>query len=290
MESSDSKKIYNFLTFDIEEWYSLLINQKDCSIFESPKIKIESKIDIIIDICNEYNVKSTCFVLGRLAENKPNIVKKLSDNGHEIASHSYNHDLVYSMKPSEFKKDLIKSKNILEDITGKKVTGYRAPCWSINEDCIEWYYKILEEIDIEYSSSIYPAKTYLYGIKGFPKKIHYPIIKGREINVLEIPSSTINVLGMSIGFSGGFFLRFLPTWFINKIIYQKNKKNENVVIYAHPREFGKGQPRLPMSFAEGLINYYNIYKTEKKIKKIISSNIASFKRIDEYLISKGFCL
>ncbi|MCF8298854.1 MAG: polysaccharide deacetylase family protein [Saprospiraceae bacterium] len=266
----------NFLTFDIEEWYNANFNSLDSSQFENKASNLESNVDTLIDICAEYNVKSTCFVLGKLAETKPQIIKKLHNAGHEIACHSYNHKLIYEMTSNEFDKDLKKANSLLENLIGEKVIGFRAPSWSVNEKILEWFYDVLGENGIKYSSSVYPAKTYLYGLPNFPSKIHFPVVNGITKSVIEIPQSLINVLGKTIGFSGGFFLRVFPAWFINKNISKLNKKGNSVFIYLHPHEIDNNLPKANMSKKESLIFYWNIKNTEKKIRALLEQPAYSF--------------
>ena len=121
-----------FITFDIEEWCHANFN----SLKEIPKTTendLDKEVDIMIDMCEEHNMKSTCFILGVVAEKYPQIVKKIYNAGHEVASHGYDHKLVYNMTPEEFNNDISKSCKLLEDITGEKIKGYRAPSWSVKK-------------------------------------------------------------------------------------------------------------------------------------------------------------
>lgn len=273
--------ICNFLTFDIEEYYHAELiarNIKNTGLLET---NIDENIKQIISICNENNVKSTCFVVGSLAEKKPSIIKKLFDAGHEIASHGYSHKLVYSMTPDEFETDLKKSIHILEDITGSKVKGYRAPSWSINEDCIDWYYDVLKKNGLLYSSSVFPGKNFLYGIKNAPREIH--IAKN---GIVEIPQATINVFGKRLGFAGGVYLRLFPLFYINNCIKNFNKNNKSVFIYAHPYEIEGYIPKIKMPMLSRIIQYYNLNGGAKKIKSLIKVNSKSFIKIEDFIIKK----
>ncbi len=261
--------IQNFLTFDIEEWYNANFKSLDLNQFSNQTSNLESNVDKLIDICNEYDVKSTFFVLGKLAQEKPQIIKKIHDAGHEIACHSFNHKLIYEMTSKEFDEDLKKASSVLENLIGEKVIGFRAPSWSVNEKILEWFYDVLHDNGFLYSSSVYPAKTYLYGLPDFPSNVHFPVIDGKVKSVLEIPQSLINILGKNVGFSGGFFLRFFPAWFINKNISKKNNKGNNVFIYLHPHEVDINIPKVNLSKKEKLIFYWNIKNTEKKFRKIL---------------------
>jgi len=274
---------HNFLTFDIEEWFSANFSSLDLSQFQNRESNVEFNIDKLINLCAEYNVKSTCFILGKLAQDKPQIVKKLHNAGHEIACHSYNHKLIYEMTSKEFDEDTKKACSVLENLIGEKVVGYRAPSWSVNEKNLEWFYDILYENGIKYSSSVYPAKTYLYGLPNFPPYIHYPVINGETKNVVEIPQSLINVFGKPVGFSGGFFLRVFPAWFINRNISRLNKIGNSVFIYLHPHEIDVDIPKVNLSKKESLIFYWNIKNTEKKFRKIIEEQQSSFVDIKSFI-------
>jgi len=279
----NNKSTYNFLTFDIEEWFHanfLGVNLEDYSELSTD---LEKNVDRLIAVCAEINVYSTCFILGSVAENKPQIVKKLYMAGHEIASHGYNHKLVYTMTGDEFRKDLQKSCTIIENITGEKVLGYRAPSWSVKKENLPWFYTILEEAGLKYSSSVYPAHTFLYGIPCFTRKVHYPVINGKKINVLEMPVPVVSLLGKYLGFSGGFYLRFLPVWFINRTIRNFNYKSEPVFIYLHPREIDVKQPKLKLPVFEDFIHYWGINSCEKKLRKILISLSGKIVRIRDSL-------
>lgn len=274
----------NFLTFDVEEWYHANYNSVTTEEFRGSKTNLESNINKIIQICDKYSVKSTCFILGDLAYEKPNLIKKLYDNGHEIASHSNSHKLVYNMTPNEFKEDLRVSCDRLEQIIGKKIIGYRAPSWSVKEENIEWFYDILHEQGIKYSSSIYPSYTYLYGIPNFPTKPLFPKINGKESEILEIPQSLVSLGNKKIGFAGGFYLRFFPKWFIESVIKKKNKNGESVFLYLHPREIEPDTEsmNLKLDFPENIIHYYGLKKCSNKLENLINSFSKSFITMEEY--------
>jgi len=272
----------NFLTFDIEEWYHANYDGLFIDQYKDSSTQLELNIDKIIDLCSAYNVKSTCFVLGELADSKPQIVRKLYQSGHEIASHSYAHRLVYTMSPSEFKEDLRKSCDVLEQITGEKVLGFRAPSWSVRKENLKWFYEILAEQGIIYSSSVYPAYTYLYGISDFPQEIHFPIIQEQKIKILEIPQSVIGIREKNIGFAGGFYLRFFPIWFINMAIKSKNRNEHPVFIYLHPREIDINQPKLEIKGIERFIHYHGISSCYQKLEKLLHEFSSTFIRMDQF--------
>jgi peptidoglycan-N-acetylglucosamine deacetylase len=260
----------NFLTFDIEEWYHAnyrLMNDEQARSHVKGT-DLQANVKRLMDICDSFNIQSTCFVLGSLAVDKPHIVRQISAKGHEIASHGYLHKLVYTISKEEFRADIRKSKRALEDITGQVVIGYRAPSWSIKRRDLDWFYDILGEEGYLYSSSVYPAYTYLYGIPGFPSHPHFPRVNGEIKEVFEIPCPVTRVLGKRIGFSGGFFLRFFPKWYILYNIEKVNKAGRPVFIYLHPREISSDQPSIRLNCLDSFVFYYNVKNTERKLIEI----------------------
>jgi len=182
---------YLIITIDIEDW---------------PQSTWEHSLDIteraayntnrILEILNQYNHKVTMFVLGKFAQLYPEIVKRISSNGHEVASHGYGHVEVFKQSPTEFRCDVIRSKDILEDILGKPVIGYRAPDYSITTREL-WALDILAELGFEYDSSIFPSDFTRYGIPDwppYPTRINLP--SGRTI--VEFPFSIIKLFKMNI--------------------------------------------------------------------------------------------
>ena len=278
-----NKNIYNFLTFDIEEWFHANFSGVDFKDYSGLSTNLEENVDRLIDVCADKGVYSTCFILGSVAKKKPQIVKKLHKAGHEIASHGFDHKLVYNMTRDKFKDDLKRSCDVLEDITGEKVLGFRAPCWSIKKENFPWYYSVLEEAGLRYSSSVYPAHTFLYGIPDFPKKVHYPKVDGKVTKILEIPVPVMNLFGKDLGFSGGFYLRLLPTWFIKQVMRNRNQKGEPIFIYLHPREIDIKQPKLKLPLLENFIYYWGIGFCEKKLRQVIKPFSKNIIRIKDFL-------
>jgi polysaccharide deacetylase family protein (PEP-CTERM system associated) len=273
----------NFLTIDIEEWYHANYRLLNDEVTRS-KVNgtdLQGNVEKLMGVCDSFNIKSTCFVLGGLAVEKPHIVRQISAKGHEIASHGYLHKLVYTISKEEFRADIRKSKRVLEDITGQAVIGYRAPSWSIKRRDLDWFYDILGEEGYSYSSSVYPAYTYLYGIPGFPRYPHFPRINGEIKEVYEIPCPVTRVLGKWIGFSGGFFLRFFPLWFIQYNIRKHNGIGRPVFIYLHPREISVEQPRINLNCLDSFVFYYNVKNTEKKLIRIIKGQ--NFTPLRDYI-------
>ena len=202
-------------------------------------------------------------------------MRKISDSGHEIASHGYSHELIYNQNRNEFLEETKKSKNLIEDIIGNEVIGYRASNWSIIHKSL-WALDILQDIGFKYDSSIYPTKNYLYGIPSAPVNPYF-----HSNGLLEIPPTVFKALGHKVPFSGGFFLRAMPSTIVRFFLKKINLNGHSVVFYIHPWELDELQPKnLNIQIKNKIIHYYNIKKTEKKLRKVFEySDFTNIKKM-----------
>ena len=228
----------NIISIDLEDWFHIMDNNSTKSIQEwvTYPTRIEIELNKILLTLADSNKKATLFCLGWIAGKYPELIKRISAQGHEIASHSMMHQLVYEQTPELFKEDLFNSINLLEDITGKKVRIYRAPGFSITEKT-PWAFDALIEAGIEIDCSIFPAER---GHGGFPsiKRAEPFLIERNNCRIKEFPINTKKILGQNIIFSGGGYFRLLPY----KMIKSFTSESEYVMTYFHPRDFDPDQP------------------------------------------------
>jgi polysaccharide deacetylase family protein (PEP-CTERM system associated) len=255
----------NFLTFDIEEWYHVNYRGIDSSGYREQPTNLEPLVDRLIDICGQYGIRTTCFILGVVGTRTPSVVKKLHAHGHEIASHGSAHASVHPMTPEEFCADVKLSCDILENLTGDKVIGFRAPSFSVKEETLPWFYPALESLGMRYSSSVFPGQTFLYGIPDFPEYVHYPVANGVKQKVLEFPMPCLKFMGKHMGL----YFRLFPAWMIRRKILTDNRRGRPVILYLHPREIDVDQPRLPLHGFEKLIHYWGIRGCEAKLRAVV---------------------
>ena len=228
------------LTFDIEEWFHILDHEstKNESSWNKYEKRLEKNMDRIFQLLANNNKRATFFCLGWVAKNFPKVIKKIDDLGYEIGSHSNLHTLAYNQTRGEFKKDLEKSINTIEDITGKKVKYYRAPGFSLKEEN-KWVFDELINQGIEIDCSIFPASRSHGGFEKFPSKSPVLVsVKGR--NIKEFPINTFSLVGKNLIFSGGGYFRLIPYPLI-KIL---TKRSRYVMTYFHPRDFDFNQPMI----------------------------------------------
>jgi polysaccharide deacetylase family protein (PEP-CTERM system associated) len=282
MKSSARVYTPNFVTFDVEEWFMGNYPGLDWTPYIGSPSRIDYQVEQLILLCAERKIRATCFVVGSLAREKPHLVRALSDAGHEIASHSYAHQLVYGMTPEQFREDLRRSIDVLQNIVGRPVQGFRAPSWSVKKDMLHWYYATLEEAGLRYSSSVFPGHTYLYGIDGFPQHIHRPTVGGRTTSIVEIPQRLIRVFGRNLGFAGGFYLRFFPSWFILHHIKRFNRKQIPLFLYLHPREIDPHTPKLPLEGIDRIIHNWGVSSCKRKFLRVLDGIEQPFETLADY--------
>jgi len=256
----------NILTFDIEEWFHIVDvpSARTEEQWEKLETRIYQNMDRILDLLEEKKQKATFFCLGWIGKKYPEVIKKIDQYGHEIASHSNLHKPIFSMTPEEFKNDTEISIKILEDITGKKVRIYRAPSFSIKEEN-KWAFEILLELGITIDASIFPAKRAHGGFETFgeahPCKID---INGKRIK--EFPINVISLFKKNIIFSGGGYFRLLPYTLIKILM----RKSNYVMTYFHPRDFDPDQPVLDgCTGLRKFKSYYGLDKSFSKLEKLL---------------------
>jgi polysaccharide deacetylase family protein (PEP-CTERM system associated) len=265
-----NQPIINGLTIDVEDYFMVsafenVVKFEDWHSFES---RIEMNTYKILELLDEYRAKATFFVLGWVAEHHPNIVRDIHSSGHEVSSHGYKHRLVYNLPPEQFREDVRKSKQILEDITGEPVIGFRAASYSIVGETL-WALDILIEEGFLYDSSIFPVHHDRY---GFPEAYRFPhIIKRNKGIIIEFPPTTYQVLGVNIPIAGGGYLRLFPIQFIRAAIRRINENEKNpVILYFHPWEIDVEQPRLNGRRLSKIRHYININSTMPKLETLLS--------------------
>ena len=262
--SRQEQAVSNILTFDVEEWFHANYQAVNPDSFRGQGSNFRQQMETILHLCSGSGAKATFFVLGCIGEDYPDIVREIVSQGHEVACHGYSHQLAYQQTFAEFKADVKKAVAILEDVTGSRVLGYRAPSWSIIERNL-YYLEALAELGLAYDASIFPVKTFLYGIPEAPTAIHHPRVNDKVLDLYEVPASVLRLFGRNVGFSGGFYFRFFPAFLIKQAIRAANRQGRSSVVYLHPRELDPAERRLSLPCLESFIHYCHIGGTKAKL-------------------------
>ncbi len=219
-------------TVDVEDGVSIAM--RDAFGIESPQTdRVVTNTERILTLLEQHNTIATFFILGKVAEDFPELIKKISNAGHEVGVHGYNHLQFFRMTPIKAYEELMNAKKRLEDLTGNAVTGHRAPAFSITPKTA-WGLDVIAKCGFSYDSSIMPIKAKQSGWNGFPKDIVKVLTKEHN-SLIEVPVSTVKLLGLQIPFSGGSYFRLLP-FSVSKKAFAIHSKVRPTIHYMHPYE------------------------------------------------------
>lgn len=260
----------NALTVDVEDYYQVTafehcIDRRQWDQYES---RVVRNTERLLTMLEKHAVRGTFFVLGWVAERFPDLVRSIHRAGHELGTHSYWHRLVYELTPEAFHEDLVRSCDVLEQITGVKVTAYRAPSFSITQKSL-WALPILSEHGIDHDSSIFPVRHDRYGMPSAPRFVHR--LSGAAWPMLEFPPSVMRLGGQNIPVGGGGYFRLYPlswtTWCLRTI---NTRHAQPFMFYVHPWEVDPDQPRIA---GTGRLKRWrhcvNLQSTEQKLDVLL---------------------
>jgi polysaccharide deacetylase family protein (PEP-CTERM system associated) len=257
----------NALTIDVEDYFQVsafapYIRRDE---WDTRECRVERNVDRILDMLAARGTQATFFTLGWVAQRYPQLVRRIVEGGHEVASHGYGHQRASDLSEPEFTQDITRAKHILEDLSGQAVHGYRAPSFSIGTKNL-WAFDALAQAGYRYSSSIYPIAHDHYGMPDSPR-FAYRVSSG----VLEIPITTLRVRNRNLPSSGGGYFRLLPyavsRWMLRRVNQQDR---EPAIFYFHPWEIDAGQPRIAGIDARTRFRHYvNIGRMEGRLQALL---------------------
>lgn len=259
------------LTVDVEEYYHAtnLLPVAPPSQWYRLESRVEKSTDETLSLFDECGVKGTFFVLGSVARRHPGIVRKIVDQGHELASHGYNHQIAYNQTPAQFRRDVVRSRLLLQDISGARVRGYRAPNFSILPKN-DWAYRVLLEAGYGYDSSCYPTYHPRYGNPNAPRNPWKVGVDGRFLTVfpLAVARPMFANRTISLPVAGGAYWRIFP-YFLTAFGLKHLTRNDHIlaVCYLHPWELDVGQPVFKeLGLLTRFRHYFGSAKLAKRIK------------------------
>lgn len=279
----------NALTIDVEDYYQVsafesVVQGTAWSQYESRVVQNTVKV---LDLLDTYETKATFFVLGWVAERHLSLLRMIAARGHEVASHGYAHQRVYTQTPAQFREETRRSKAILEDGLGHAILGYRAASYSITAQSL-WALDILREEGFVYDSSIFPIRHDLYGIPDAPRSC-YRIPCQDATTLIEFPLSTVRLGGVNCPIAGGGYLRLFPYAYTRWGIRHLNtREGLPAVVYFHPWEIDPAQPRLPARRLSRFRHYTNLAKMETRLERLLRD--FSFNTMAEVLQARGLLL
>lgn len=277
-----STKLINALTIDVEDYFQVsafapFIARSD---WERRECRVERNVNRILDLLESRDTKATFFTLGWIAERYPDLVRRIVREGHELASHGYGHERASDLTETAFRNDISRAKSLLEDLSGRVVTGYRAPSFSIGTANL-WAFDCLAQAGYKYSSSIYPIRHDHYGMPDSPRFAHRV-----HSGLLEVPITTLRMFDRNLPSSGGGYFRLLPyavsRWMLRRV---NAVDGQSAVFYFHPWEIDVAQPRVAgIDLKTRFRHYVNISRMEQRLQSLL----ADFKwgRMDSLFLNR----
>jgi len=258
----------DILTVDVEDWFHIL--EVDGGLARESWPSLESRVtantETLLALFAQAGARATFFVVGWIAERHPALVRSIAEAGHEIASHSYWHEVICAHTHDSLAADLADSKKLLEDLSGRPVRGFRAPGGSITP-ATAWAFEVLVERGYEYDSSLCPG---ISSHGGYPSRWYGPHrVLANAGELTELPTSTTPVAGRRIPYAGGGYLRLLPYPVIRRCIARDHRDGRPANVYVHPREIDPAQPRMQLPWKRRFKYYVGLRTTRLKLERLL---------------------
>ena len=263
--------IVNAFSVDVEDYFQVaaLAPAIARESWDQRESRVERNTDLLLDLLAERGIHGTFFVLGWIAERHPALVKRIAAAGHEIASHGYSHQLIYSQSREDFYQETVRSKRLLEDLSAAAVIGYRAASFSITRRSL-WALDVLVELGFRYDSSIFPIRHDRYGIPGAAAEPG-TVIAPSGATLIEFPMSAATFLGVKVPVSGGGYFRLLPYALTRRGLRQVNERyGRPFTFYLHPWEVDPGQPRVRVGWLSRFRHYTNLDRCEPRLRRLLA--------------------
>lgn len=254
---------------DLEEYFQVLAFERAVprSAWDGMPSRVERSLDQLLELLARHGAIGTFFTVGWLAERKPGLVRRIAEQGHEIASHSWWHRRVTDLTPEELREDVRRCRALLEDVSGRRVLGFRAPSFSIVPGA-EWAFDVLLEEGYRYDSSIFPIRRPGYGYPGAPAEPYY--LRRPAGTLLELPLATTVIAGVRVPAAGGGYFRQLPYALTERAFREHGARGKAGMFYIHPWEIDDGQPRLPVSLFTRWRHYTGISRTLPRLERLLA--------------------
>lgn len=276
--------IVNAMSVDVEDYFQVAAFEHSIRREDWPKwpVRVEANTHRILELFARRGVRATFFTLGWVAERFPALVREISAAGHELASHGFGHERLTTLSRDEFRSGIVRTKHLLEDVSGVQVLGYRAPSYSVGPTTL-WAHAELAHAGYRYSSSVVPIHHDLYGMPAAPR---FPFI-AEGSGIVEVPVTTVHAWGRNWPCGGGGYFRLLPYPVFRRGLNRVNRREGRPgVFYFHPWEVDPGQPRVPGAPLKSRFRHYlNLARTAPRVERLLGD--FRFDRMDRVFLAPG---
>jgi peptidoglycan-N-acetylglucosamine deacetylase len=269
--TNPSKHPANIFTVDVEDWYHGISRYVDA---QCPTPRLHQSLPRILNLLKKYKATATFFVLGEVAAQYPELVKRIAAEGHEVGCHGFSHRHMEELGAKTFNTELIKSTKLLESICGTRVLSFRAPLFSVTKSTF-WALNIVKKNGYAFDSSIFPTYHPFYGIPNAPTRphpiSHYGKISADSNTIIEFPVLTRKLLGVNVPVGGGAYLRFLGQSLLMNSVTVMNLKGRPATLYIHPWELDSYIPNVSFNPAIRFITFHNHEKTATYLETVLKA-------------------
>lgn len=269
----------HLFSVDVEDYFQVSAFERVAPIdtWDRYPSRVEVNTHGLLDLLARHEARATFFTLGWVAERFPGLIRDIVRAGHEVASHSYWHRRVTTLTPAAFREDLRRSKQVLEDVAGERVDGYRAPSFSIVPG-VEWAWEILVEEGFTYDSSAFPIVRPGYGNPGAPRDPHVIVTPSGPLH--QYPLATASIGAIRLPGAGGGYLRILPPALLHRAVAEAERRQAPAMCYIHPWEIDPEQPRLPVGLLTRIRHYTGLSVALSRLDALLASN--TFTSVRDY--------
>jgi polysaccharide deacetylase family protein (PEP-CTERM system associated) len=251
-------------TVDVEDWYHGI--PISGAVRDAAERRLERGLDRLLEALARTGVRGTFFLLGPVAQENPGAVRSITAAGHEVGCHGWSHDLLYTMTPERFREETRRARDLLQEMVGRPVTGYRAAYFSITRKSL-WALEILAELGFRHDSSIFPVRNWRYGIEDFdPRPQQISTAAGA---IAELPISVRRVMGVNVPVSGGAYFRIYPYALTRANLRAAERAGRPAVFYLHPWELDADHPRVRFHWKAWATHYVNLESTAPKLARLL---------------------
>jgi polysaccharide deacetylase family protein (PEP-CTERM system associated) len=257
------------LTVDVEDWFH--VNYRSFRMPAGPPAvrRVEQNTDRLLELCAKAGNRGTFFVLGCVARDHPELVRRIAAAGHEVACHGHEHELLYEQGEERFRRDVAGARALLQDLSGQPVLGFRAPSWSLTRRSL-WALDAVAELGFRYDASLFAVENYLYGLRETPPGPAFVRTPGGA-ELLEIPAPVVRVGALRIPHGGGFYLRMLPLWFERVAMRRHAARGEPSMLYVHPREVDDVEIAIALAPLERVIQSARVAAGRVKLLHLLDA-------------------
>lgn len=268
---TDSQNVPNALTFDLEHWHTATLVRDSVS---DPTNKIESSVERVLALLDKHDVTATFFVVGEIAEDYPDLIAQVADEGHELATHGYTHTPLFDLDRETFAAELDRSVAAIEQAADVDIRGFRAPNFSVTPETA-WAFDVLSEKGFVYDASVFPVWTPMYGVKGAPVG-PYRVDQTAPFSdqnqrtgdgLLEVPVAVHPRLKLPV--AGGFYARLFRTRLLKWGINALHEKNMPAVLYFHPWEFNPAVSSSEPPIYARFISYHGVHRLTDTLDELL---------------------